>query len=328
MILWVLLGLLAAVALLEWWQPRPVGVLAGLIGVAPLVGLAVLPCCAVAVIEQTWLAVAVSGLLGVRSMAVTMPTMHPWPTAAPAAGEWRLTVYSHNVLHTNVDLTEVARQVAKHAPDVVAIEELSNTNVDSLAASSVMAVYPYRAMLTLPDKGGRGLGVWSLLPMTDVEFWPSPGGPQFQATLHPSGQPDVALLVVHAEAPVSRVRTRLWAADLAAIAAKARDSARPTLLVGDFNATPTMRPFRPVRSTGFVDAATATGNGWRRTWPAHQHSPSMMRIDHALHSPDLTTTAYRLDSGAGSDHRAVIVTVAAARDSPRRRWRSLGQPAC
>jgi endonuclease/exonuclease/phosphatase (EEP) superfamily protein YafD len=219
------------------------------------------------------------------------------------------------VLYTN-ELDGVARQIRELAPDVVTLEELSYGNIASLRDDGVLAAYPYHCELL--HEQGRGFGVWSKIPMTDAGFWPSAGHQQFAAILRPPGHPAVSLIVIHAEAPVDRRRSPIWVADLHAIGARIATTPRPVLVVGDFNATTTMRNIAPVFATGLIDAAEASGNGWRRTWPAYRGLvPALMRIDHCLYSPDLTVTAYRLARAAGSDHRPIVVTLARSAQGSR-----------
>jgi endonuclease/exonuclease/phosphatase (EEP) superfamily protein YafD len=314
-ILWAVLGALVLMALLTWWQPGASREIAVLTCLAPWMYVGAWPALGVSIAWHDWPAVGLASALVGSHLAFVGPTMRPWSTAAPADGPWRLTVYDQNVLYSNNDLGGVERQIAELAPDVITLEELSYRNVTSLRDSGVLAAYPYHRELL--HEQGRGFGVWSKVPLTDAEFWPSAGHQQFAATLRPPGQPAVSLIVIHAEAPVDRLRSPIWVADLLAIGERIAATARPVLIVGDFNATTTMRRFAPVLATGVVDAAQASGNGWRRTWPAYRGLvPAVMRIDHCLYSPDLTVTAYRLADAAGSDHRPVVVTLAHSMPSP------------
>jgi endonuclease/exonuclease/phosphatase (EEP) superfamily protein YafD len=157
-----------------------------------------------------------------------------------------------------------------------------------------------------------GFGIWSKIPLTG-SFWLAPGHPEFSGVLHPKDQPEVSLLVVHTDAPVTSLEAQYWSADQKVIAQKIQGLPHPVVVVGDFNATMAMRAFRPVLGAGVQDAGTATGEGWQMTWPAdHPNLPQLVRIDHLLYSPGLTVTSYRLGVSAGSDHRPLLVTVAPA----------------
>jgi endonuclease/exonuclease/phosphatase (EEP) superfamily protein YafD len=320
LIVWVVLGLLVAMAVITWWQPtlhyRAVGLTyrgIGLTGVAPVLYLAAWPCAVVAALAADWPAFAIAVALVISQLTFSLPSMHPWSTAAASTGPWRLRLYVHNVLYTNTDLTAVAAQVEDEAPDIVAIVELSHDNVDSLRSTHVLDSYPFHSERLADD--GYGYGVWSKVPMTDAQFQDEPDRTLCSAVLRPAGRTPITFLLVHTIAPVAAGHSMAWARDLDVIHARVRDTNGPLVLAGDFNATIPMRRLRRVVRAGQLrDAATTTGRGWQLTWPSGwRFVPGLMRLDHVFHSGDLTVTDYRLGAPTGSDHRPLLVTVADSR---------------
>jgi endonuclease/exonuclease/phosphatase (EEP) superfamily protein YafD len=312
LILWILLGLLLAMAILTWWQPVRYGEIVGLTAIAPVLYLAAWPCAVIAGLAHSWPAFALATALVVSHLLFALPSMWPWSTAAPSSGGWRLTAYVHNVLYGNVDLTAVAAQIEREAPDLVVLIELAHGNVDSLTAADVLASYPDSAVRL--DHGGSGCGIWSKISMTDARFGIEADHCMFTAILRPDDRPPITLFVIHTTAPITVARSAAWVKDLDVIRANAAATSGPVIMTGDFNATLSMRRLRRVlRSGQLLDAGATTGQGWRMTWrPTRRWLPWLMRLDHLFHSKDLTVTDYRLEASAGSDHRPLVVSIAAA----------------
>jgi len=82
----------------------------------------------------------------------------------------------------------------------------------------------------------------------------------------------------------------------------------PRVLLGDFNATLDHREFRRVLDRGYYDAADATGDGLRATWPTDRSRP-MLTIDHVLLPESIRTRKVNVHDVRGSDHRAVIAEI-------------------
>jgi endonuclease/exonuclease/phosphatase family metal-dependent hydrolase len=83
------------------------------------------------------------------------------------------------------------------------------------------------------------------------------------------------------------------------------------LLVGDFNATWGSKGFRSILSSGMTDGAAARGDAFAMTWTEATHPlPPLVRIDHVLTGPGVAVTRIGTDAGPGSDHRALVATVA------------------
>jgi endonuclease/exonuclease/phosphatase family metal-dependent hydrolase len=89
------------------------------------------------------------------------------------------------------------------------------------------------------------------------------------------------------------------------------------LVLGDFNATLDHAPMRAWEDAGYRDTQELLNKGWSRTWPANGitpvpglHLPALIQIDHVLVAPTFAVTASEVVEISGSDHRAVIATVA------------------
>jgi endonuclease/exonuclease/phosphatase family metal-dependent hydrolase len=118
---------------------------------------------------------------------------------------------------------------------------------------------------------------------------------------------------VHAQPPIGG-RIERWRSDLAAIG---RLTAAPgnLLLIGDFNATYDHSEFRQILHGGtggrqMVDVGTAAGSRLVPTWPMDGQLLPGVVIDHLVTSPQVHATAYSVHRVAGTDHAAIMATLA------------------
>jgi endonuclease/exonuclease/phosphatase (EEP) superfamily protein YafD len=192
---------------------------------------------------------------------------------------------------------------------LVTLEELSNANESSLLATGAVAGYRYRYVK--PANDSTGFGVWSDQPLSSSITWSAYGHPEYSGVLTPPQGPAISLLVVHTFAPYGASEPGDWIREIAAIRSRISSLRHPALIAGDFNATDDMKQFRPILRADFTDAAVASGEGWRMTWPRNKWwTPTVVRPDHVLYSAGLTVTSYRLGHGVGSDHRPLELSIA------------------
>jgi endonuclease/exonuclease/phosphatase (EEP) superfamily protein YafD len=116
---------------------------------------------------------------------------------------------------------------------------------------------------------------------------------------------------VHAVSPLDG--SRVWEADSAAVADLLRAYTPERLVVvGDFNAIDQHVTMRQIRALGLEDSMDGwpgvAGDGWRQSWPTHPRVPSLIRIDHALHSASVVAWRPQYVEVAGTDHRAILAT--------------------
>ena len=82
----------------------------------------------------------------------------------------------------------------------------------------------------------------------------------------------------------------------------------PTVVVGDFQASPWSHAFRSLESDAELENSMA-GFGLQTTWPADRWAFMRIPIDHLLHSAELTTVDRYLGPSFGVDHRPLVVTL-------------------
>ena len=173
--------------------------------------------------------------------------------------------------------------------------------------SDLVARFPHRFDGATGE--AAGLAIWSRTPLLSASFLPTKNRSADVTVDSPSGP--VRIVGVHPPTPLNSY-TR-WVDDLRLLADVVDDRDEPLLMIGDFNATYWHPPFRAILDTGLTSAHVALGRGFATSWPTDRVLPPFVRLDHALVGNGLTATAVEDVDTIGSDHAAVVVTVAPAR---------------
>jgi endonuclease/exonuclease/phosphatase (EEP) superfamily protein YafD len=173
-----------------------------------------------------------------------------------------------------------------------------------LAAAGVDDVLPHQARY--PQDGVTGSALYSRHPVRDTSLRVHGGGfCQARATVDVPGAPPVLMESVHPQAPSDRFRIPGWERDLRDQPAATVDGPVRVLL-GDFNATLDHAAMRRLIGTGYRDAASVTGGGFRSTWPYDEkwYLPGVT-LDRVLADRRVGVRAARPYRTPGSDHKAI-----------------------
>jgi endonuclease/exonuclease/phosphatase (EEP) superfamily protein YafD len=237
--------------------------------------------------------------------------------AASHVPSWAKHAETVKVFDANIDKSfqfeaGYVRAIEEYRPDLVTLEEFTSGALEGMAASGLLAEFPYRCVA--PDSGAAGFLVASRLPLTGCQIetvlWDGQPTPYMvEATLStPAGR--VTLRLVHTLAPLPSY-WREWSAALAAVDGSTRSSNDSRMLmIGDFNATWGNAGFLALVHSGLTDGAAARGDAIDMTWPNGAVVPTFVRIDHVLTGSQLAVTKIATGSGFGSDHRYLLATVA------------------
>lgn len=225
--------------------------------------------------------------------------------ARPSPGWPRIRIFDANVTWTNTDMAQLAGEIVKDHPDVVALEEVTPSDVEQLKSVSQLSYLRYR--LVRPETESTGMGLWSDRPLIDPSEWIDAGHPELRAGVR-VGPVTVSLLVVHTFIPGLSVAR--WKRELAGIAEAAGRLHGARVVLGDFNATSEMYEFEAILRSGLSDLATDSGRGWEMTWSPWPWLPAIARIDHILISPDMAVASYDVGSEFGGQHHSLSATVA------------------
>lgn len=228
----------------------------------------------------------------------------PWLTASralPDAGDAApaLRVAVANVHVSRTDPAALLRWVDRQPVDLLAIVELSPGFANALQAGPPPGLRHWAAH---PMPSPWGLGVWSRFPLHDVRVLTAADGvPRLQARLDIGGRP-VRVVVVHPMPPMNQAMQRHRDDLLQAVAHQVASDDTPTVVLGDFNATPWSRPLRDAASSHLL-----RGTGLAPTWPASWTLRPGIPIDHVLASRHWTRGANQRGPDIASDHRPVRV---------------------
>ena len=241
-------------------------------------------------------------------LAVVAPALGPQPR--PPADAPRLRVVTSNLYVLNPDPAAAARALRALEPDVLVVPELTPAGLAALGTSGLLRDLPHRAL----GLEGRpeGVGLFSRLPLTDVDL--RPVGPRLlpRATVRVQGRP-VRVLAAHPLPPVL-IWEGLWRDALRDLAEEARGTGLPLVVAGDLNADRDHAPFRALLRAGLRDAHDERGRGLARTWPAGR---ALLHLDHVLvrdgRGARLRVRDVREVRVPGSDHLAVLADVAVLR---------------
>jgi endonuclease/exonuclease/phosphatase family metal-dependent hydrolase len=213
------------------------------------------------------------------------------------------------------DARAVVRLVREQGVDVLGLEELPPDELARLDAAGLRELLPYRNVDARPGAGGTGL--FSRFPLTRRKPYNSVGrNGEPRALVRVPGARPFELQVVHPPPPING-QAPLWRHMLSELPKPFLGDARrapgpPQMLIGDFNATLDHAQLRDLLGDGgYVDAADATGKGYKTTWPAGRRFPPEITIDHILLDPRMRADDVTVHVVPRSDHRALIATVRA-----------------
>lgn len=244
---------------------------------------------------------------------------------AAAPGSTGVRVMTYNVkaglaLERPGGIAALAREVERHRPDIVAMQD----------ASPLMRgrdpAHP-EPMFGLPEVYREGQYViasrWPLRDCADERAEAEGESLMFARCTVDADGTRFALVDVHLESPrLGLVATRregldgidLWQANHAArlaqsraLAAALRGGPRPLVVLGDLNAPESSAVVQTLLTIGLRDAFASAGRGYGYTY-GHTLRPafSFLRIDHVLVGEDVAVVRAFVGAKDASDHRPVI----------------------
>jgi endonuclease/exonuclease/phosphatase (EEP) superfamily protein YafD len=260
-----------------------------------------------------------AGIAAVAGLLLT--ALHVWWLAPLYGGEAsaalpgpRLVVMTQNLEYG--DGAMLGRLVADEGVDLLVVTDTDPERLADLIDSGVEERLPYSVGIG-PDGPDRTV-VLSRYPLGQ-DAWISDGGSSRIVPVVVPGLGRLDLVAVH---PAPPYLGAAWSADYRRVLEALEDrygddTDRSVVLAGDFNATLDHAPMRRITGMGFADAVEQLNRGWSPTWPADGSQrrfgipvPAMVQIDHVLTSSALVATEVTTSGLAGSDHRAVVATLA------------------
>ncbi len=225
---------------------------------------------------------------------------------AQAAGEESMTIISFNV-QQRTSIRDIAfRWVDTVEPDLVVLLDSTDAWTHSTDADD-----SYTIQSEIPNDRTYGITILSpegldtqLIRATRLRE----AVVRVEATI---GEQPVAIYAVQARPSSNETDAADRDEYLAEVGRMVRAESIPTIVVGDFQATPWSHAFRDLASEANLKNSLE-GFGLQTTWPADRWSFLRLPLDHLLHSEELTTVDRYLGPSFGVDHRPIVVTVGIA----------------
>ncbi|QWT22872.1 endonuclease/exonuclease/phosphatase family protein [Subtercola sp. PAMC28395] len=265
----------------------------------PWFGLLVLPLGVLALISRrrrAWLAV----LAPIAAWALLFgPSIVPlsWGAVPPSTAEGTsLTVASQNIEATSGTGAQSATALAATGADVIALEEMTSTDFDTISATLASA-YPY-------SYGVGTVGLWSKYPVLNAQ--PLNLGLGWNRALAADLQTPQGLVSIYVIHAASARPGDVSARDsmLSALATTLpRDENNRVIAVGDFNAASTDRAMAGIESQ--LTESNQSEGMFGSTWPTPL---PLTRLDHLLQRGMTVTSNTTLRAG-DSDHRAILTSM-------------------
>ncbi|NEA33819.1 endonuclease/exonuclease/phosphatase family protein [Streptomyces sp. SID13031] len=277
-------------------------------------------------------------LLALTGGALLAPRNLSGPTPPPA-GSRALTVMVANVLGGGADAGEVAKLINAYRPDIVSLPEArvdvrqeiedhlnglnyygytQQANAEVESATSVLVAESLGNVQFDSEKLDTGK-VSSEQPGTSKPGAGEPGaqtiGPVQQTTtqfghiiITGGNLGKLRLIAYHGYPPLPGDVT-IWKQDLQVV----KDwcsAGSMTVVAGDFNATTDHADFRSALGKNCKSVGPSVGEGFQGTWPANRPALFRTQIDQVVISDDIVPGKFKTYDLEGSDHRAVITTIA------------------
>ena len=258
----------------------------------------------VALVGREWWMAAASALVAAACVYTQAPL---YIADSSPVTKVRVNVMTLNMHLGRANAADVVRVVRTHDVDALVVTELTPPMRDRLRTAGLAKELPFAEVR--PRPGGEGTGIWSRTRLTDARLVDGFLSALVTARVRidkGDGPSSARLIGVHLTGPTHD--TGIWRREAERLpdALRPVSDGIPTIVAGDFNATPDSPWLRAVLRSGFTNAADGAGAGLVRTFPADR---PVLAIDHVLTSGLVAQSVERV-SVAGTDHRGIVATLA------------------
>jgi endonuclease/exonuclease/phosphatase (EEP) superfamily protein YafD len=225
---------------------------------------------------------------------------------AAVAGEDEMTIVSFNVGQRTSIRDVTFRWINSVEPDLVVLLDSTRDWVNSgeLAA-------PYAPQTKLPLDRTYGITIMAREDVNTEVLLASPIRDSVVRIEARIGDRPIVIYAVQSR-PSSNETDAGYRDDyFEDVARMVRGEVDPTVVVGDFQATPWSHVFRDLASEAEL-TNSMLGFGLQTTWPADRWAFFRLPFDHLLHSAELTTVDRYLGPTLGVDHRPLVVKLGMA----------------
>jgi endonuclease/exonuclease/phosphatase family metal-dependent hydrolase len=245
-------------------------------------------------------------------------TARPAPVSQPTT---QFVIATYNIYFGNTNLPGVVEAIRKSQADLVCLQE-TNRQSEAFLRRQLGGQYKHMVFQNAPAAGG--FGFLSVLPLREVRYYPRKHGPfgMFTARVKLAGV-ETCVTNLHLMPVMPQPNRNVLAVLLESEGVRAREieyfrgllpPKMPLILAGDLNSISSMSAPTFLRNNGLVDsfASVTPEPDGHITWQGtHTGRSWKHRIDYIFHSGEFRTAASRVLQMAGSDHYAVVSTLAA-----------------
>lgn len=258
-------------------------------------------------VRRGWrIAAALIGVLGLVGVALTVPRQLSGARPAPE-GARELTVMVANVLGGGASAADVAELIRERKPDLVSLPEAQVDVREEIRAQ--LQDQQYKGFTTQPSRAvPSATSVLVSAALGDVTIAAEPGTTFGTVVVTGGNLGAIRLIAYHGYPPLPDAVTT-WKKDLQKVRHWCAQDP-PLVIAGDFNATVDHADFRHALGGYCRSVGPSVGRGLLGTWPADQPAVLRTQIDHVVVSRQLQPRRFTTYPIRGTDHRAVVATVA------------------
>ena len=300
---WLALAPMLALCVTLWFGIEGRRTIAALQALTPWVLIWAAPLALAASLGRRHVLALVALLPLITLLALSFPIVFHSAPAAAAPDSPTLTVAYSNVLYSNPTPELVAAELLATGADVLVLVEFVNP-VQRALDEAAGDDYPHRADSV--SSKSSAIGLWSRHPIVSGGVVDVGGRPTVDVVLDVDGH-QIRVLGVHPHPPTFDAPQ--WSQQIDAIGDRAALGNKPTVIIGDFNASRWHPTFRELLGRGWRDTHELLGHGWSVSWPMDEGwlPPPFVRIDHALFGDGVTPMAVRDLDVTNSDHKGFVV---------------------
>jgi endonuclease/exonuclease/phosphatase (EEP) superfamily protein YafD len=253
-----------------------------------------------AVLSHRWVLCAASVFIAGVHVALVMPRVQPRPmTDSVGPRPVTLRLVSANLFPRNPKLDQLLAELVSMRPDVLLLQEVTESAEAVIARSGVTRDLPYH--LISDRQNVPSTAIYSRFPLEDARSLPDT---RILGARVSVGGRSLRVFNVYVLPPRW---FRTWHTQLETLLRALELEHGAVVAAGDLNLTRYNRLYGRLADGPLRDALRDCGSRVGATWPNGRLPVPPLRIDHVFVSPAVVCLGTSLGSGLGSDHRPVLV---------------------
>ncbi|GAA3107119.1 endonuclease/exonuclease/phosphatase (EEP) superfamily protein YafD [Kribbella aluminosa] len=258
-------------------------------------------------VRRGWrIAAGLIGVLALIGAALTAPRQFSAARPAPA-GSRVLTIMVANVFGGGARATDVAQLIRDRKPDLVSLPEAQADVREKIRA--LLPDQQYKGYTDQPSSAAPSATSVLVSPALGGVAFASEPGTTFGNIVVTGGNLGAVRLIAYHGYPPLPDAVATWAHDLLKVREWCSQDP-PTVIAGDYNATVDHAYLRSALGGYCRSVGPSVGGGLDGTWPADQPAVLRTQIDHVVVTRQFEPGTFTTYSIHGTDHRAVVATIA------------------